>query len=168
MNTSAILLNRDYTFLCLVDWKRAMRMVMSQKVEVLKYSDRTIQGVNKVFKAPAVLVLVKLVRSVYRGRVPFTKKNVLVRDRFSCVYCGAQASWLTIDHVIPKSRGGQTNFDNCVACCKTCNGRKGPRTPREAGMRMTRRPYQPTIAEFIRIRLEQSGAYRFLVELGLI
>ncbi len=81
MNPSCILLNGDYSFLCLVDWKKAMRLVFADKVKVLKYSNKIIQGVEKVFRAPAVLVLTKIVRSVYRGRVPFSKKNILIRDR---------------------------------------------------------------------------------------
>jgi 5-methylcytosine-specific restriction endonuclease McrA len=75
--------------------------MFADKVKVLKYSDKIIQGVEKVFRAPAVLVLIKVVRSVYRGRVPFSKKNILVRDRFTCAYCGKMGKSLTIDHVIP-------------------------------------------------------------------
>ncbi len=167
MNSSCILLNGDYTFLCLVDWKKAMRLMFADKVKVLKYSDRIIQGVEKVFRAPAVLVLIKVVRSVYRGRVPFSKKNVLFRDRFTCIYCGKEGKPLTIDHVIPRSKGGETDWDNCVACCKRCNNNKGAKTPREARMHLIKRPFQPTIAEFMRIRLKQSGIYEILVELGL-
>lgn len=167
MNTSCILLNGDYSFLCLVDWKRAMCLVVSEKVKVLKYSDRVIRSVNRVFRAPSVMVLIKVVRSVYRNRVPFTKKNVLVRDRYSCCYCGTKAKHLTLDHVIPKSRGGKTDFENCVASCRPCNHKKGGRTPSEAAMHLKKRPYQPTISEFIRIRLKQSGVYAILVELGI-
>ena len=167
MNPSCILLNGDYSFLGLVDWKKAMRLVFADKVKVLKYSDRIIQGVEKVFRAPAVLVLMKVVRSVYRGRVPFSKKNVLIRDRFTCAYCGKAEKSLTLDHVIPRSKGGKTEWENCVACCKKCNHHKGAKTPREARMHLIRRPFHPTIAEFIRIRLKQSAVYDVLVELGI-
>jgi 5-methylcytosine-specific restriction endonuclease McrA len=167
MSSTCILLNGDYSYLCQIDWKKALCLVFSEKAKVLKYSDRVIQGVGKVFRAPAVMVLIKVVRSVYRNRVPFTKKNVLVRDRNTCAYCGRKQKGLTIDHVIPSSRGGRTDFDNCVACCAACNNRKGARTPNEARMHLKKRPYQPTISEFIRLRLKQSGAYRFLEELGL-
>ena len=113
-------------------------------------------------------VLVKVVRSVYRGRVPFSRRNVLARDRFACAYCGSKARPITIDHVVPRSRGGKTDFDNCVACCRACNLKKGALLPREAGMALRHRPWQPTIAEFIRIRLRHSGVYALLVELGLM
>lgn len=167
MNTSCVLLNGDYTFLCLVDWKRAMKLVFAGKVTILKYSDRVIRSVSGAFRAPDILVLMKVVRSVYKSRVPFNRKNLLIRDRFTCVYCGKSGKNLTIDHVIPKSKGGKTDFDNCVACCQDCNNHKGSGTPREAGMRLSKRPYQPTISEFIRIRLEHSGAYDLLVEVGI-
>lgn len=167
MDTTCILLNGDYSYLCQIDWRKALVLMFSEKARILKYSDRLVQGVGKVFRAPAVMALVRVVRSVYRSRVPFSKKNVLARDQFACVYCGRRQKALTIDHVIPVSRGGKTDFDNCVACCKSCNNYKGARTPGEAGLHLHKRPYQPTIAEFIRLRLKQSGAYRFLEELGL-
>ena len=144
-----------------------MRLVFADKVKVLKYSNRSIQGVEKVFRAPAVLVLIKVVRSVYRGRVPFSKKNLLVRDRFACAYCGKVKKPLTLDHIIPRSKGGKTNWENCVACCKRCNHKKGAKTPREARMHLNKRPFQPTIAEFINIRLKQSAVYNVLVDLGI-
>jgi 5-methylcytosine-specific restriction endonuclease McrA len=168
MNGSCVLLNGDYSFLGLVDWKKAMGLMFTEKVRVLKFSDRVIQGVSRSFRAPAVAVLVKVVRSVYRGRVPFSRRNVLARDRFACAYCGSRAKPITMDHVIPRSRGGKNDFDNCVACCRTCNHKKGARLPREAGMALRHRPWQPTIAEFIRIRLRHSGVYALLVELGLM
>ncbi len=167
MSSNCILLNGDYSYLGHINWKKALCLAFSEKAKVLKYSERWVQGVEKVFQVPAVMVLIKVVRSVYRNRVPFTKKNVLVRDRYACVYCGRRQKALTIDHVMPLSRGGKNDFDNCVACCRPCNNKKGDRTPHEAHMPMQRRPYQPTIAEFIRIRLKQSGAYRYLKELGL-
>jgi 5-methylcytosine-specific restriction endonuclease McrA len=168
MNSSCVLLNGDYTFLGLVDWKKAMGLMFAQKVRVLKYSDRVIQGVSRTFQAPAVAVLVKVVRSVYRGRVPFSRRNVLVRDQFACAYCGTRAKPITLDHVIPRSRGGKNDFENCVACCRTCNQKKGALLPSEAGLTLRRRPWQPTIAEFINIRLRQSDVYGLLVELGLM
>ncbi len=167
MNSQCILLNGDYSFLALVDWRKAMCLVFAEKVKVLKYSDRIIHGVDKVFRAPAILVLLRVVRSVYRGKVPFSKKNILVRDRLCCSYCGKKRKPLTIDHVIPLSKGGKTNWENCVACCRVCNTRKGARTPKQANMHLRKRPFQPTIAEFVGIRLRQSDFYDFLVELGI-
>jgi 5-methylcytosine-specific restriction endonuclease McrA len=167
VTANCILLNGDYSFLCLVDVRRAMKLIFAQKVKVLKYSDHVIKTVESAFEVPAVLLLMRVVRSVFRGKVPFSKKNVLIRDRFTCSYCGIYSKNLTVDHILPKSRGGETNFENCVASCKSCNSLKGSRTPREAGISLRRRPYQPTISEFMRIRLEQSGVYDTLVEFGI-
>jgi 5-methylcytosine-specific restriction endonuclease McrA len=167
MNSQCILLNGDYSFLCLVDWKKAMCLVFAEKVKVLSYSDRIIHGVGKVFRAPAIMVLIKVVRSVYRNKVPFTKKNILVRDQLACVYCGKKGKPLTIDHVVPRSKGGKSDWENCVACCTPCNHKKGARTPKAAKMHLIRRPFQPTIAEFLRLRLKQSGLYDILVEFGI-
>ncbi len=168
MGDACVLLNGDYTFLGVVDWKKAMSMMFAEKIRVVKFSERVIQGVTHAFRVPAVAVLIKVVRSIYRGRVPFSRRNVLLRDRHVCAYCGRRAKAITMDHVIPRSRGGKNDFDNCVACCRACNQKKGARLPSEAGMSLRRRPWQPTIAEFIRIRLRQSGVYGMLVDLGLM
>lgn len=167
MSDSCVVLNGDYTFLCLIDWKKAMNLVFAEKVSVLKYSDKMIRSVGGAFRLPAVLVLMKVVRSVYKNKVPFNRRNLLIRDRFACAYCGASGRKLTIDHVIPKSKGGKSDFDNCVVCCQDCNNKKASGTPREAGMYLAKRPYQPTISEFVRLRLKQSGVYDLLVEIGI-
>jgi len=108
-----VLLNADYSFLNVIEWKRAMCMVAKGKVQVLQYSDRIIRcAEGVVFKLPAVLKLTKLIRIVYRSRVPFSKRNVFIRDGLRCAYCGGERVKLTIDHIIPKSRGGGTTFEN--------------------------------------------------------
>jgi len=141
---------------------------MKGKTQVLKYSERVVRNSSGiVMKIPLVMKLVKLVRSIYKSKVPFTKKNVFIRDKFRCVYCDTKDVRLTIDHVVPVSKGGRTNFDNCVASCKPCNSNKGNRTPSEARMFMKKRPYTPTIAEFIRLKMKQLGIDRFLVDLGV-
>ena len=163
-----IILNSDYTFLNTVNWKRAVCLIMKGKTQVLKYSERVIRNSSGiVMRIPIVMKLVKLVRSIYKSKVPFTKKNVFIRDKFRCVYCGTKDVRLTIDHVVPVSKGGRTNFDNCVASCKPCNSNKGSRTPSEARMFMKKQPYTPTIAEFIRLKMKQLGIHQFLVDLGV-
>jgi len=164
-----IILNGDYTFLNLVDWKRAICLVVKGKVEVLKYSKRVLKNCDGsvVMNLPLVMRLIKLIRTIYRSRVPFTKKNVFVRDGMTCVYCGNKSMRLTIDHVEPISKGGKTNFDNCVAACKPCNNKKGRRTPSEANMFMKRQPYTPTIAEFLRLKMKQLRLDELLKELGV-
>lgn len=166
--SQCVLLNADYTFLNLVHWKRAMCLMAKGKVEVIKDSKRVIHNSSgRTFRVPTVMRLIKLIRTIYRARVAFTKRNVLVRDGFQCAYCGKRGDRLSIDHIIPKSRGGPTDFDNCVAACHSCNLSKGGRTPREAGMFLAKRPFQPTISEFLRLKFKYLGLHHVLAELGL-
>ncbi|CAB1081048.1 HNH endonuclease family protein [Olavius algarvensis Delta 1 endosymbiont] len=166
--THCVLLNADYTFLNLVNWKRAVCLMAKGKVEVVKDSRRTVRNCSGVkFKVPAVMRLIKLIRTIYRTRVTFTKRNVLVRDRFKCAYCGATREKLSIDHIVPKSRGGKMTFENCVAACRPCNLKKGGRTPNEAKMYLKTRPYQPTISEFLRLKFENLGIHDLLQELAV-
>ena len=166
--TQCVLLNADYSFLNLVNWRRAFCLMAKGKVEVVRDSHLTIRSASgEEFKIPAVMRLIKLIRTLYRSGVSFTKRNVLVRDRFKCAYCGTRRERLSIDHIIPKSRGGRTNFENCVAACKACNLRKGGRTPSEAKMYLQVKPYQPTISEFLRLKFENLGIYEVLKELGV-
>ena len=165
---NCILLNADYTFLNVVDWKRAMCLVAKGKVQVLKHSQRIIKTAEGlVLKIPSVMKLIKLIRVVYRHRVPFSKKNILIRDAFKCAYCGVENVKLTIDHIIPKSRGGNTTFENCVSSCIPCNNKKGNKTPREASMSLKTKAYQPTISEFFRLRAKKLGIEDILIDFGI-
>lgn len=163
-----ILLNADYSFLNVVDWRRALRLVVKNKVKVISYSTRFVKSAQgDQVPIPAVMRLIKLIRSVYRSRVPFTKRNVLIRDGYRCTYCGEAGGKPTIDHIIPRSRGGRSTFENCVTCCRACNLKKGCRTPSEARMYLRKRPVQPTIAEFLRLRLQRLGIFDIWEHLGL-
>jgi len=165
---NCIVLNTDYTFLNVVSWRRAVCLIVKKKVEVLKYTDKTISNAEKTItmKIPAVIKLIKAIRALYRNKVPFSKRNVMVRDNFTCVYCGSKES-LTIDHVLPVSRGGKSNFENCVTACKKCNSTKGNHTPSEVHMFLRKKPYAPTISEFIRMRMEKLGINDLLKDLGV-
>jgi len=154
---AVIVLNAGYEFLGLVSWQRAMGLLFSGKVEVVKESDRIVKTVSRTFRVPAVIRLVKFIRQIYRREVPFSRKNILVRDGYRCQYCGDDftSGDLTIDHIIPKVQGGSNDWTNIVACCRSCNVRKGGRTPRQAGMQLVRKPFKPTIMEFINLYLKR-------------
>lgn len=161
-----VLLNADYTFLNTVHWKRAVRLISKGKVQILKESEKVIRSAEGlVIKIPMVMRLIKLIRTLYRNRIPFSKKNVLIRDGFKCAYCNTRHGRLTIDHIIPSSRGGKTCFENCVASCKPCNTRKGACTPSEVSMFLKVKPYQPTIAEFLRLKIAKLGINAVLRDL---
>jgi 5-methylcytosine-specific restriction endonuclease McrA len=163
-----ILLNADYTYLNAVDWKRAMRLMVKGKVQVLKYSERIIRTAEgMIVKIPAVMKLMKLIRILYRTKVPFSKRNVFIRDGFQCAYCGKEDRRLTLDHIIPRSKGGINEFENCVAACQSCNNLKSNRTPRQANMRLRVRPVQPTISEFLRLKVRKLGIDDILKDFGI-
>jgi 5-methylcytosine-specific restriction endonuclease McrA len=131
-----------------------MTLIAKGKVEVLKYGERVINGALKI---PAVMRLIKLIRTIYKTRVPFSKKNVMIRDGFKCVYCGSENVKFTIDHVLAKARGGISSFENCVTACKPCNHKKGHRLCREVKMFPKTKLIAPTISEFLRMRMVTLG-----------
>lgn len=168
MDTKCILLNGDYSFLNVISWQRAVCLMFKGKTEILKYTDKIITNCDGSVKivVPAVMRLIKVIRSIYRNKVPFSKRNVMIRDRFKCVYCGSSKE-LTIDHVIPVSRNGKSTFENCVTACKKCNSKKNNRTPTEARMYLKKQPFAPTISEYIRARMESLGIHDLLKDLGV-
>ena len=115
-----VILNGDYSYLNTVSWQKAIKLIVKGKATVLKYSEIVVKTAENVaMKIPAVMKLIKIIRTIYRTKVPFSKKNVMIRDGFTCQYCGVQKE-LTIDHVTPVSRGGKSAFENCVTACKHC------------------------------------------------
>jgi 5-methylcytosine-specific restriction endonuclease McrA len=166
---NCVVLNGDYSFLNIIDWKRAVKLYFQGKCEVLKASDKALRGGDGsvVMNCPLVIRLIKVIRMVYKNRVPYTKKNVMIRDSYTCMYCGSKGTKLTIDHVIPISRGGKTTFDNCVAACRGCNTYKDNKKPSEAGMYLLRLPYSPTISEFFMMKCKQLKIHEYLKELGI-
>lgn len=162
-----ILLNSDFTFLNTISWKKAICLVVKEKVEVLRESPRKVVSGDRSFEmfVPSILRLIRLVGTVYTRKAPFTLGNLLVRDRRACQYCGDKTGPLTIEHILPRSRGGKTDFENCVIACAPCNGKKGNRTPREAGMKLRSTPYRPMIIELISKRIQHLGLDSILADL---
>ncbi len=139
-----LLLNSTFEPLKVVSWKKAIIMVMLGKVEVVEEYERIIRGISFAIRLPAVIRLNRFIK-----RKPplakFSRQNLYVRDRGKCQYCGTpfEHKELTYDHVIPRSKGGQTEWTNVVTCCTACNLKKGGRTPEEAGMSLIRKPKVP-------------------------
>lgn len=137
----ALVLNADYRPLSyfplsLWPWQEAVKAVFLDRVDVIAEYDHAVRSPSFEMRLPSV---VSLRDYVQQDRAPaFTRFNVFLRDGFECVYCGATED-LTFDHVIPRSRGGRTTWENIVTACSPCNLKKGGRTPREAEMQ-TRRP----------------------------
>lgn len=164
---NCVILNGDYSYLNTVSWQKAIKLIVKGKVTVIKYTEMVVNTAEKVIvKIPAVMKLIKIIRTIYRTKVPFSKKNVMIRDGFVCQYCG-KLKELTIDHVIPVSRGGKSTFENCVTACKDCNNKKSNKLPSETFMYLKKQPVCPTIAEFTRIKAIKSGVYDILKDLGV-
>lgn len=164
---NCVILNGDYSYLNTVSWQKAIKLMVKGKATVIKYTEVVVKTAEYVIvKIPAVMKLIKIIRTIYRTKVPFSKKNVMIRDGFMCQYCGTVKA-LTIDHVTPVSRGGKSTFENCVTACKCCNNKKSNRLPSEMHMYLKKRPVSPTIAEFTRIKAIKSGVYDILKDLGV-
>ena len=139
-----LLLDKQYAAISLVNWKRALKLLLNGKAEPIGQTNLKVVGKCVI---PCVIRLLNSIPfNAYFGKVRFNRTNVLLRDQFKCQYCNVlmAKSSATIDHIIPVSRGGRTDYDNCVACCKTCNNTKGGKLPREAGMYPLKTPKQPT------------------------
>jgi len=154
----ALLLNADWSPLRFISDRSAVRLFMNGRAEVIQspvsdglsfWNDEGFATVSTVIAIPATLKLCKYVSK--RWQAPRFRKKVLYRrDGWRCQYCGEKLSWnnITIDHVLPSSRGGQTSWLNCVTACKHCNKRKANRTPEEAGMVLAKKPANPSALHF--------------------
>jgi len=141
-----LLLNATYEPLQVVSWKRAVRLVFQEKVEILEVYDRVVHSVRISLEVPSVVRLLYYIPLNKRlNGVRFSRRNVFLRDRFRCQYCGRQfpAAQLTCDHVIPVAQGGSTSWENVVTSCIPCNRFKGNRSPEEAGLRLRKQPVAP-------------------------
>ncbi len=145
----ALVLNADYQPLSyfplsLWPWQEAVKAVFMERVNIVDQYDRTVRSPSFEMRLPSVVSLKHYVKPATRPA--FTRFNLFLRDRFTCQYCGARDE-LTFDHVIPRSRGGRTRWDNVVAACAPCNLRKGGRMPRDAGMIPRTRPEMPDVRQ---------------------
>jgi 5-methylcytosine-specific restriction endonuclease McrA len=122
-----------------------MKLVCLKKVEVLRESERVVRSARCATPVPAVVRLVRFV-NFHRWDVKFSRENIYARDKYRCQYCGEElrSKERTCDHVIPRSRGGATEWTNLVTCCAECNRKKGGKTPEEAGLALLRHPGRPS------------------------
>lgn len=165
------LLNADFSLLGMISVKKAIKLMCKKRVEVLKATDTILYNFERSISIaiPLVIKLIKYIRTVFRNKVPFSKRAVQIRDGHVCQYCNKKIIGDgSIDHVIPKSRGGLSTFDNCVASCLKCNHLKDNRLPAEAKMWPKTKPTTPTINEFILKSVSNLGINSTLRELGII
>ncbi len=167
-----LLLNFTYEPLRVIDWKKAVILIFLGKAEAISSYDKVIRSVSFSMPLPAVVRLLKYVKNGRKTYMRFSRENVFIRDNYTCQYCGKKfpPSQLTYDHVIPKSRGGATDWTNIVTCCKRCNRIKGGRTPEEAGMKLIKQPRRPIMLPGMQVHRrnipEEWKPYLFLGEKG--
>ena len=137
-----LLLNATFEPLCVVTLRRAVVLVLKDKAEIVARDVAELHSVRLSVPCPSVIRLVHFVRVPYRSRVPLSRRAVFARDEHRCQYCNRPAE--NIDHVIPRSRGGEHTWENVVASCRPCNARKENRFLHETDLRLRRPPAAPT------------------------
>jgi len=149
-------LNASYEPMSVITWQDAVGMWLKGTVEIVaEYAERVYRAIDGWSGfMPAVVRLKKYV-SAHKHKVKFSRRNVFGRDSFACQYCGAtpKTEDLTYDHVLPRSRGGKTTWENIATCCWDCNEKKADRTPLEAKMQLRSRPVRPTVRPRLNLAL---------------
>ena len=156
----ALVLNATYEPMRVVPWQRAVTMLYLGKVEVVKNHDNlVVRAATWRVEVPAVIRLIEFVRR-RRVRISFSRKNIFLRDEHRCQYCHERfpPGELTCDHVLPRSRGGGSSWENLVAACGPCTRKKGNRTPEQARMKLRRKPCRPDSLPGLGLRLGDGQA----------
>lgn len=145
-----LVLNASYEPLQIISVRRAVVLLLQEKAELVEATQQRLRASGIAFDTPLVIRLVRYIRIPHRLKLPCSRRGVLARDRDTCQYCGIQPgrAHLTIDHVVPRSQGGQTTWDNVVTACRECNRKKGGRTPEQAHMLLKIIPRQPQYVAF--------------------
>jgi len=166
-----LVLNQNYEPLDVSTIRRAIVLLLAGKAELLETYEHELASAQARFPAPAVIRLIYLIRRP-QPRVKLCRREVFARDQYTCQYCGTRTHDLTLDHVVPRSRGGAHTWENVVSACRTCNHRKGGKSLGEARMRLLRQPYEPrpgryySIQRALNAHVHQSW-FKFLPELDL-
>ena len=156
---SVLVLNATYEPLSVVSVRRAVLLLLKEKAELVEAAEAELRSEHVSMPMPLVIRLVYYVRIPHRLSLPVTRRTVLARDHYTCQYCGRQPPRkdLTVDHILPRSRGGHTAWENVVTACQRCNGRKGNQTPEEAGMSLLSPPVRP---RYVALTLIEGGETR--------
>lgn len=141
LHTPVLVLNATYEPINVCAARRAIVLVLKGVASTEEESRLHFHSSSRAYRVPSVIRLLEYRRIPFQGRA-LSRKNILMRDRNTCQFCYRifPAGELTLDHIIPRSRGGESTWENLVACCHPCNNRKGDRLPEEAGMKLLRRP----------------------------
>lgn len=141
----ALVLNAGYEPLKVVSWQRAIILWFQEKVDILEYHAQEIRSASRSFRLPSVLLLKQYIKPSFSRSVRLSRQNIFLRDENRCQYCYQvfAKKHLTVDHVLPLSKGGKNTWENLVTACGKCNNRKADRTPQEADMKLYKKPIKP-------------------------
>lgn len=153
-----LVLSQGYEPVKIVSWQRALTLLFLGKCEVIEEYDRHIKTTSLVIKIPAVVRLLNAIRR-HKKPVKFSRINIYGRDKYNCQYCGVKKliDELTYDHVVPRSKGGKTEWANITTCCESCNRKKADRTPAQAGMRLLSMPVRPVAAPVLVVAMSSTS-----------
>jgi 5-methylcytosine-specific restriction endonuclease McrA len=145
----SLVLNATYEPLAVVPVRRAVVLLLEDKADLVHADDRTWRSERITIEVPSVIRLRSMVKVPYRRRAPLNRRGVFLRDDHECQYCGRRAE--NLDHVVPRSRGGEHVWENVVACCARCNAHKRDRYLHETSMRLSRRPTAPSRLSWVTV-----------------
>lgn len=149
LHSQVLVLNQNYEPMAITNVKKAIVLIYLGKAEIIEKNDGYIHSVSVSYPLPSIVRLTRYI-NVPRKRIILSRKNIIKRDNHQYQYCGIRSGPVTIDHVIPKVRGGEDTWENLVCACVKCNNKKGNRIPEEAGMKLARKPQRPSYIFFIR------------------
>jgi len=169
MSARTLVLDTGFRPHRIIKWQRAVLLLFQEKAQLLETYDEPLatprqkekaekEGWDFIIKIPAVIRLLQRVKS--KKAVRFSRINILTRDKWRCCFCGEKFSTkeLNYDHVIPRSQGGKTTWENIVSSCYKCNSKKGDRTPEQAGMTLRSKPYKPKNLPIIAFHIDKTDS----------
>ena len=148
MNGQVLVLNQNYEPLNVCSWRRAVALLCLGKAIVLEHDAQTVRAPSQELRLPTVVRLAHPIRRPM-PELKLSRRAILARDANTCQYCGHSSRDLTLDHIIPRRKGGPASWDNLVACCDKCNNKKGDKTLKEANMTLLRKPHRPRFIPYL-------------------
>ena len=143
LNRKVLVLNQSYEPLMVINAKRAIVLIIKEKVKMLEKYSENIRSAQNSFDLPSVIRLNFYVHLKYKDIV-LNRRNIIKRDDYRCQYCAKQATPLTLDHIVPKNKGGKDSWENLVAACSKCNTRKGDTLLKHMDMKLLKKPRKPS------------------------
>jgi len=155
-NGQVLVLNLDYQPINICGTRRAVKLLYLGKAEVLEDRQSWLNFPSGSMPRPSVIKLSRLIRRP-QPQVKLSRKAVLARDGFRCQYCGRNSVKMTIDHILPRRKGGTFSWENLVCACHSCNAKKGDRSPQDANMTLVRKPKRPSYIPYISYAIVDRG-----------